>query len=113
MINHFTLKQQSLALLLFSFFALSGCSSVGPYVEPADPDNQEGPGLFTGEKGYLDLTGKESSRSNLNNAVTNNSSHCVEFLHWKKAQFQGKKSAEYQEFLQWLKFQRLNQDSNE
>ena len=109
-------KQRSLASLLFLCLTLSvsGCGTVGPFVEPEKPDPEPtGPGLFTGEKGYYS-PGGDSQSSNTKTVVDQDSdtdtetdtANFAEFEAYQRWKTEERHSDEYREFKQWLEFKK-------
>ncbi len=101
-------KQQSLALLLFILLSVSGCSTKAPFTEPEDPESLQGPGIFSGEKGYFKLDNSKPGSDAQNTGKPDASADCDAYLQWKKASTEGKNSAQYQAFLQWIEYQHSN-----
>jgi len=95
-------------------FAAAGCSSVdlGQIDETEDPrDDMPGPGIFTDENGETALkwsSEKSETPTDTEQASLSSMDEQAEFEQFKKwndLRTNAADSAEYQEFLRWLKYQ--------
>lgn len=111
--NRFDVLWRGLSLPLLFSVAVSNCS-VQPYVDkPADYNNPEGPGLFSGEKGYFligdasegeDTIGKKRESESARKALVNDdgSEEFKAYQQWKNVD---RFTEEYLEFKEWLRYQ--------
>lgn len=101
--------------LLFIGLIMTGCSQVGPYVEPVEPDAlPAGPGLFTGNAGGLTFESKrkdiETNGSSDAKMKAKDLTEFEQFKEWQKLKSNTSLSSEtkqYEEFLQWLEFKKF------
>jgi len=95
-------------------FAAAGCSSVdlGQIDETEDPrDDMPGPGVFSDDDGETTLkwsseksqAPEETEPANL--TAVDEQAEFEQFKKWNDLRSNAADSAEYQEFLQWLKYQ--------
>ena len=103
-------KRRSLAPLLFLCLTLTGCASVGPYVDPPEADPMpKGPGLFTGDKGYYSPNDDDSASTEVKSVSTQGTASestgdFEEFEAYQRWKSEERHSNEYREFKQWLEF---------
>ncbi len=104
------------AMTVFILLVTSGCSSVkmGDIDETMDHrDDMSGPGIFSDDTGQSKLSWNSKSQESIDEATDVNKVKKEDlnefelYKDWKKLETEGKNSAEYQEFLQWLEFQKL------
>ena len=105
-----------LVLTVFMLLVSVGCSSVhlGDIDETMDHrDDMPGPGILSDENGKSKLSWNSKSQASIDEATDVNKVEKEDlnefelYKDWKKLETEGKNSAEYQEFLQWLEFQKL------
>ena len=101
LIKYLAKPQWSQSSLLALMLTLSACGSVGPYVDPPEPDAMAGPGLFSGDKGEFNMAGNQQE-SSVNHPGNPANDEFEAYLKWNKLDHS---SAEYQRFLQWLEYQ--------
>lgn len=104
-------KRRSLAPLLFLCLALAGCAHVGPYVDPPEADPMaDGPGLFTGEKGYYSYGGDSKETDTKVKVVeekgTLDPADFAEFEAYQRWKTEERNSKEYREFQQWQEYKK-------
>ena len=104
-------KRRSLAPLLFLCLSLTACMKVGPYVDPPESDPlPEGPGLFTGEKGYYspndDSENSEEKPVSTESTISSSTDDFEEFEAYQRWKTEERQSDEYREFKQWLEFKK-------
>jgi len=103
-------------LTVILLFTTAGCSSIdlGQIDETEDPrDDMPGPGVFSDDNGESPL--KWSNEKNQAPVETEQASLSVmddkaefeQFKKWNDLRTNAADSAEYQEFLQWLKYQKF------
>ncbi len=90
----------------------SGCSSVklGDIDETVDHrDDMPGPGILSDTNGESTLMWKSSNRDSIRQAPAkmDEINEFELYKNWESLQSQGNNSAEYQDFLQWLEFQKF------
>ena len=101
-----------LVLSIFLMAVASGCSSVklGEIDETMDHrDDMPGPGILSDTKGESKLMWKSTNRDSSRQAPVkmDEINEFELYKNWKLLKSQGKDSAEYQNFLQWLEFQKF------
>lgn len=96
--------------------AAAGCSSadLGQLDETrSERDDMSGPGIFAGESGDTVLKWRSDGKSSASAAepsaspVVDDKAEFEQFKKWDRLRTEGKDSAEYREFLQWLKYQQF------
>jgi len=104
-------------LLLLGLLVLAGgasCSSanLGHLDEtPSERDDMPGPGIFADQNGESVLTWSSDNEQAKSTAAEPGSptlderAEFEQFKKWRRLKAEGEASAEYREFLQWLKFQ--------
>jgi len=111
------LKLTALAVLILP--ALLGCSSMhlGDIDETIDArDDMPGPGILTNAKGETPLSWSSDQPFDNKNPKPDQASKPLDkrdefelFKQWQALRQQGVDSADYQEFQQWLRYQRFKQ----
>ena len=105
-----------LVLTVFMLLVSAGCSSVhlGDIDETMDHrDDMPGPGILSDEDGKSKLSWSSKSRSSVAESTGSNAVGMDEinefelYKDWRKQKSEGENSADYQEFLQWLEFQKF------
>ncbi|MGD8349618.1 MAG: hypothetical protein PVI79_10300 [Gammaproteobacteria bacterium] len=101
-------------LVLLILAGAAGCSSasLGQLDETrSERDDMRGPGIFADENGETVLKWStddepaKSTASDTGSPAIDERAEFEQFKQWQKLRTEGKASAEYREFLQWLKFQ--------
>jgi hypothetical protein len=107
----------NLKVIPLCFSLLVSACAVGPYEERQDPQEPEGPGLFTGAKGEVSLSDYFSEEKKAERARQSYSSRDINvpaidedsfedfenFKTWRRAQEPG--SENYQEYQDWRAYQ--------
>ena len=102
------------ALTGLCLLMVAGCSSVSmnEYDDTINPrENLTGPGIFSTADGETVLkwstNNDDSSSVKSETRVLDGKNEFELYKNWKSLQSQDKNSAEYQDFLQWLEFQKF------
>ena len=105
-------KPLLLGLLILAVASGCGSANLGQLDEtPSERDDMPGPGIFAGENGETVLkwsTDDEQSKSTVagsDSPAIDERAEFEQFKKWEKLRTEGKESAEYREFLQWLRYQ--------
>jgi hypothetical protein len=113
-IQNWQLKRAVLTGVLL--LTAAGCSStnLGNIDETEDPrENMSGPGVLANEQGESPLTLETGGSKKTVNAAAVSSTPSDEqaefeqFKKWDDLRTHGAESAEYQEFLEWIKYQKF------
>lgn len=103
-----------LGLLIVAGAAGCGSANLGQLDEtPSERDDMRGPGIFADENGETVLKWSTDSGQEKSTAAGSASpgiderAEFEQFKRWQKLKAEGEASAEYREFLQWLKFQQF------
>lgn len=94
----------------------AGCSSVNLGQIDETPDDREempGPGIFADEEGETTLKWSSDDKQAASNPEASNvtaldeKAEFEQFKIWNELRTKGAETAEYQEFLQWLEYQKF------
>jgi hypothetical protein len=111
------MKTIYLKVAIIALSVITASCTVGPYEEPVNLDEPQGPGLFSGAKGEFSLTDyfsdeKKAARQKQNSTDYNVNIPAIDpqsfedfesFKAWRRAQEPG--SANYQEYQDWRAYQ--------
>ena len=115
LVTNLVRKLRPAAILILLAIA-AGCSSanLGQIDEtPSEREDMPGPGILSGDDGETALSWKSESKtatpaeSVAGAAVLDDKTEFEQFKEWNKLRTEGAESEEYQDFLQWLEYQKF------
>jgi hypothetical protein len=105
-----TSRKGSLTAALLLAATVAGCAGT-PFRYQAQTEIPEGPGLFTGERGALQLAGggqpQAPARADGGASIGERFSEFELYLEYRRAK--SERSAAYREFLEWIEWRRYRE----